>query len=104
MHLTAEIDLHPAFFGTKLKDTVRQQVIKMKEGTSVEKYGYIISIVEIKDEDIGAGVVDSTSGHAKFLVRYEALLFRPFKNEVCDAVVQSVTQVRRAVRERGLVV
>lgn len=91
MYLTAEIDLHPSHFGTKLKATVRQRLMKEKEGTSVDQYGYVVYVVAIDDEDIGAGVVDSTTGYAKFVVRYLALLFRPFKNEVCDAVVQSVS-------------
>lgn len=93
MHLIAEINLHPSLFGSKLKATVRKRVIEEKEGQSVPKYGYVVSVMAINDDDIGAGVVDSTNGFAKFMVRYQALLFRPFKNEVCDAVVESVTQV-----------
>ena len=109
MYLTAEIDLHPSHFGTKLKATVRQRLMKEKEGTSVDQYGYVVYVVAIDDEDIGAGVVDSTTGYAKFVVRYLALLFRPFKNEVCDAVVQSVSTVcvhvgsRRLLQALGLV-
>ena len=102
MYLTAEIDLHPSHFGTKLKATVRQRLMKEKEGTSVDQYGYVVYVVAIDDEDIGAGVVDSTTGYAKFVVRYLALLFRPFKNEVCDAVVQSVSTVCVHVGSRRL--
>ena len=93
MYLTAEIDLHPSFFGKNLADTVRKRLVAEKAGKSEGKYGYILSILNIDDKDIGAGVVDSTSGYAKFIVRYEALLMRPFKSEVCDTVVTQVTQV-----------
>ena len=40
-----------------------------------------------------AGVIEYDTGAVVFSVQYEALLFRPVKNEVVDAVVTDVTQM-----------
>lgn len=41
------------------------------------------------------GVIQDTSAAAKFNVLFDAIVFRPFKNEVLDCVVTSVTKARR---------
>lgn len=79
------------FFGPKLQDTVRARVREEVEGNIVETYGYVVQVLDFAD--IGKGVIDSTTAYAKFTVKYNALLFRPFINEVCDVVVDSVNQV-----------
>lgn len=89
--LEAEINLHPMFFGPKLQDTVRARVREEVEGNIVETYGYVVQVLDFAD--IGKGVIDSTTAYAKFTVKYNALLFRPFINEVCDVIVDSVNQV-----------
>lgn len=51
----------------------------------------MITVTEI--EEIGKGKIDDIYGMARFPVKYRAIVFRPFKNEVMDAVVESVTHV-----------
>lgn len=63
------------------------------EGTCSGQFGYIIAVVSMSD--IGNGIVLSGSGQAEFVARYRAIVFKPFKGEVVDGVVNNVTKVRR---------
>jgi DNA-directed RNA polymerase subunit E'/Rpb7 len=62
------------------------------EGTCSGQFGYIIAVVSILD--IGKGMVLSGSGQAEFITRYRAIVFKPFKGEVVDGVVNNVNKVR----------
>lgn len=64
------------------------------EGTCSGQFGYIIAVVSILD--IGKGMVLSGSGQAEFITRYRAIVFKPFKGEVVDGVVNNVNKVRLA--------
>ena len=65
------------------------------EGTCSGQFGYIIAVVSILD--IGKGMVLSGSGQAEFITRYRAIVFKPFKGEVVDGVVNNVNKVRIAL-------
>lgn len=62
------------------------------EGTCSGQFGYIIAVVSILD--IGKGMVLGGSGQAEFVTRYRAIVFKPFKGEVVDGVVNNVNKVR----------
>lgn len=66
------------------------------EGTCSGQFGYIIAVVSILD--IGKGMVLSGSGQAEFITRYRAIVFKPFKGEVVDGVVNNVNKVRETTR------
>jgi DNA-directed RNA polymerase II subunit RPB7 len=68
------------------------------EGTCSGQFGYIIAVVSILD--IGKGMVLSGSGQAEFITRYRAIVFKPFKGEVVDGVVNNVTKVRHPVEQK----
>lgn len=55
------------------------------------RYGFIVAITSI--ESIGSGMIQSGRGYCSYPVKYKAIVFRPFKNEVVDAVVSQVTKV-----------
>ena len=61
------------------------------EGTCSGQFGYIIAVVSILD--IGTGMVLPGSGQAEFITRYRAIVFKPFKGEVVDGVVNNVNKV-----------
>ena len=63
------------------------------EGTCSGAFGYIIAVVSILD--IGKGMVISGSGQAEFITRYRAIVFKPFKGEVVDGVVNNVNKVHQ---------
>jgi len=64
------------------------------EGTCSGQFGYIIAVVSMSD--IGNGIVMPGSGQAEFVARYRAIVFKPFKGEVVDGVVNNVTKVRQS--------
>lgn len=88
--LEKDISLHPKYFSGDLKDTILQKLIRQEEGKTSVRYGYIVSIIKIIN--VGKGKIDET-GFATFTISFQAISFRPFKNEVIDAQVTNVTQV-----------
>jgi len=69
------------------------------EGTCSGQFGYIIAVVSMSD--IGNGIVMPGSGQAEFVARYRAIVFKPFKGEVVDGVVNNVTKVRQSTSIQG---
>ena len=69
------------------------------EGTCSGQFGYIIAVVSMSD--IGNGIVLPGSGQAEFVARYRAIVFKPFKGEVVDGVVNNVTKVRQFTLVKG---
>lgn len=86
-----EILLHPRYFGPQLLETVRQKLYTEVEGTCTGKYGFVIAVTVI--DDIGAGIIQYGQGFVVYPVKYKAIVFRPFKGEVLDAVVTQVNKV-----------
>ena len=58
------------------------------------KYGFVIAVTTI--DSVGAGLIQPGEGFVTYPVKYKAIVFRPFKGEVLDAVV---TQVRKIYYE-----
>uniref|UniRef100_A0A8C6YKX0 DNA-directed RNA polymerase subunit n=1 Tax=Nothoprocta perdicaria TaxID=30464 RepID=A0A8C6YKX0_NOTPE len=54
-------------------------------------YGFVIAVTTI--DNIGAGVIQPGRGFVLYPVKYKAIVFRPFKGEVVDAVVTQVNKV-----------
>lgn len=50
-----------------------------------EDHGYVIVISDVSD--YGRGKVQEETGHAMFALKFRALVFKPFRFEVLDAVV-----------------
>lgn len=55
------------------------------------RYGFVIAVTTI--DNIGAGVIQPGRGFVLYPVKYKAIVFRPFKGEVVDAVVTQVNKV-----------
>ena len=55
------------------------------------RYGFVIAVTTI--DNIGAGVIQPGRGFVVYPVKYKAIVFRPFKGEVLDAVVTQVNKV-----------
>lgn len=73
---------------TQLKDKLYADV----EGTCTGRFGYIITVVTL--QTISKGKILPGSGLAEFKVSYQAIVFKPYKGEVLDAVVTTVNKVR----------
>jgi DNA-directed RNA polymerase II subunit RPB7 len=66
------------------------QELKLKyEGKCSGRYGYTILIVGIVD--VSNGELHADTGFALFNVKYNCIVFRPFKNEILPAVVTQIT-------------
>ena len=91
--LDHEIMLAPRYFGPQLMDTVKQKLFTEVEGTCTGKYGFVIAVTTI--DNIGAGLIQPGQGFVVYPVKYKAIVFRPFKHEVLDAVVTQVHASRK---------
>ncbi|KDN45479.1 putative DNA-directed RNA polymerase II chain Rpb7 [Tilletiaria anomala UBC 951] len=85
------INLHPSFFGPSMQQFLEAKLRDDVEGTCTGRYGYIIRVVAIND--IGEGIVKPGSGLAEFRSKYSAIVMKPFKGEVVDALVTNVNKM-----------
>jgi len=87
--LSADVKLHPRYFGGGIKEILRNQLVEQVEGTCSGRFGFIICVTKILDDkDVKLeGILDPSSGYANYHVKYVAIVFRPFKGEVLDAIV-----------------
>jgi DNA-directed RNA polymerase II subunit RPB7 len=81
------VTLHPSYFGRNMHDLVTSKLLKDVEGTCGGNH-YVISIMDTFD--VSDGRILPSTGLAEFTVRYRAVIWRPFKGETVDAVVNSV--------------
>ncbi|PWN21396.1 hypothetical protein BCV69DRAFT_169296 [Microstroma glucosiphilum] len=85
------IPLHPSYFGPSLADFIEQKLRDDVEGTCSGENGYIVKVLRI--DSIGDGVVLPGEGLAQFNSVYQALVLRPFKGQVVDAIVSNVNKL-----------
>ncbi len=65
--------------------------LNIKHELNIKRYGFIIAITTI--DNIGTGLIQTGRGYVVYPVEYKAIVFRPFKGEVLDAVVSQVNKV-----------
>ncbi len=100
------VHVHPQFLGPALKQHIKDQCraevqgeragsgassSASADGTSSAGVGFIILVIAIDDSQIGKGVIDHLTGRTRYEVEYDAIVFRPFKNEVLDTAVKVCT-------------
>lgn len=91
LELHHKLSLHPRYFGDQLVETVKQKLFCDVEGTCTGKYGFVIAITSI--DNIGDGILQSSTGFALYQLKFKAIVFRPFKNEVLDGIVEQVNKI-----------
>ncbi|CAG8565776.1 3632_t:CDS:2, partial [Ambispora gerdemannii] len=89
--LSHTIQLHPSFFGPNMDDFLKRKLHSDVEGTCTGRFGYIINVLTVKE--ISKGKVLPSIGLAEFTVKYQAIVFKPFKHEVVDGTVTSVNKL-----------
>lgn len=72
-------------------DFINNKLYADVEGTCTGRYGYIIAVLSISDP--GSGTVLPGVGTAEFVVKYTAIVYKPFKGEVVDGQVASVNKM-----------
>lgn len=55
------------------------------------RHGFIVAITGI--ESVGKGLIREGTGFVTFPVKYQCVVFRPFKGEILEAVVTMVNKV-----------
>mmetsp|Transcript_9462 Transcript_9462/g.13662 ORF Transcript_9462/g.13662 Transcript_9462/m.13662 type:complete len:174 (-) Transcript_9462:2110-2631(-) len=50
-------------------------------------FRYVVNVIEVREDQIRSGIIEYDTGNVVFYVKYDALLLRPFVNEVLDATV-----------------
>jgi len=85
--LKKDLLMHPSSFGPRLHDAIKKALYQDVEGTVDTRYGFIIAVTKVIEIPLGEV---QEGGFVKFSVNYQAIIFRPFRNQVLDAVVLSV--------------
>lgn len=83
--MTRTLLVHPQHLGRALKDHIREQVQHEVMGEAVKDVGYVVMVLDIDDTNIGRGLIDHMTGRVRYEVGFDAIVFRPFRNEVMDA-------------------
>jgi len=89
--LTKNIQIHPRSLGPNLRTTLTDTLHNEVEGTCSGRWGFIVMVTGI--EKISKGRIMDGTGSVTFTVIYKAIVFRPFKGEVLDAVVTGVNKM-----------
>ncbi|KAL1060436.1 hypothetical protein V6Z11_1Z097600, partial [Gossypium hirsutum] len=78
--LERNMQLHPRHFGRNLRENIVSKLMKDVEGTCSG----------IKN--VGKGLIRDGAGFVTFPVKYQCIVFRPFKGEILEAVVTMVNK------------
>ncbi|KAL6532707.1 hypothetical protein OROGR_013667 [Orobanche gracilis] len=89
--LERNMQLHPRHFGRDLRDKLVSKLMKDVEGTCSGRHGFIVAITGI--ESVGKGLIRDGTGFVTFPVKYQCVVFRPFKGEILEAVVTMVNKM-----------
>ncbi|KAF2859138.1 hypothetical protein K470DRAFT_282854 [Piedraia hortae CBS 480.64] len=85
--LEHRVTLHPSFFARCAEEVVLNKLYEDREGQHIGNMLIIaiIDVLEISEPKIMPG-----SGLAQYDISYRAIVYRPFRGEVVDAVVTNV--------------
>jgi len=90
--LTADLTLMPKDMGRRLDQLVEERLRETYEGKINGENGYVVIVLKVMDDWKGSGVLEETYGAARYKIKFDALVFRPFKNEVVDGIVTDVVE------------
>ncbi|GAA5853036.1 hypothetical protein JCM5353_000580 [Sporobolomyces roseus] len=98
--LTQDLIMHPSYFNPSLSAYLKLSLRRQVEGSCSGRLGYIIAVTqdnldqeEEGGEDGGMRGRIKEDGQAVFRLRYQAIVYRPFRGEVVDGVVASVNKM-----------
>lgn len=72
---------------------LRDKLLTDVEGTCSGQFGFIVSVLDSVDINVGKGKIIPSSGYAEFEVQYRAIVWKPFKGEVVDGIVSKVEKI-----------
>ena len=83
--------VQPQHLGANLRAHVKAQCSAEATAEGVNEAGFVIAVLRILDENVVSGPIDHITGGVRYDVMYDAVCFRPMKNEVMDAIVLTCT-------------
>mmetsp|Transcript_3372 Transcript_3372/g.5213 ORF Transcript_3372/g.5213 Transcript_3372/m.5213 type:complete len:179 (+) Transcript_3372:47-583(+) len=86
------VELPPSDFQKGIKDKVQKRLKEKVEGKCSERYGFTIMVAAIINKNNLEGRLDEITGCAHFKVRYRAIVFKPYPNEILMAEVDKITE------------
>ena len=89
--LTQIVKITPDQFTNKLDKSIRTLLLRGLYNRPLNKSGYIVAVTRI--ESTGDGIIMPLTGDAVFNVKFQAIIFRPYKNEVVDGTITKVDRV-----------
>ncbi|XP_054795990.1 DNA-directed RNA polymerase II subunit RPB7-like isoform X2 [Prosopis cineraria] len=89
--LKRNMQLHPRYFGRNLCDNIVAKLMKDVEGTCSDRHGFVVAVTGI--ESIRKGLIRDGTGFVTFPVKYQFVVFRPFKGEILEAAVTMVNKL-----------
>lgn len=84
------LKLHPAFFTAHLKEHLKKRLLAEVEGSCSGRFGYIVSVLKITNIDKGK---INLSGQAEYHITYLAIVFKPFKGQVVEGIVNTTNKM-----------
>ena len=80
--LERTLQLHPSFFGPRITEYLTNKLYEEVEGTCNGQF-YIICVVDAFD--ISEGRVVPGLANAEYVIRFRAVVWKPFKGEIVRA-------------------
>ncbi|KAI9710676.1 MAG: DNA-directed RNA polymerase II subunit [Bogoriella megaspora] len=85
--LKRTITVHPSFLSAGMQERIFEKLLADVEGTNTGSY-FIICVMD--QYDISEGRVIPGSGMIEYMVNFRAVVWKPFKGETLDGIVQQV--------------
>lgn len=85
------MQLHPSFFGPNTVNYIKDTLIHDVEGQTISSY-YVVCIMDVGASDISEGRVIPGSAMAEYTVHYKAVVWKPFKGEILDGLVEELNE------------
>lgn len=92
IEMSTDLILEPQYLGPQFSHRVIAQLYREVGSQCTGRHGYVVTVTRVIE--IGKGkVAESGLGSVTFPVKYEAIVFRPFRHEVLDGKVTEVTKL-----------
>ncbi|OMJ27511.1 DNA-directed RNA polymerase II subunit rpb7 [Smittium culicis] len=74
-----------------MRQFVTEKLYQDVEGSCTGRFGYIVTVLALVE--IGVGTILPGNGSAEFKVKYSAIVYKPYKGQVVDGVVNNVNKL-----------
>lgn len=91
LELQRDVQLNPRNFGADIQSLLERKLVDTVEGSCSGRHGFVIAVTEVKKT--GKGQIREGTGIVTFPIKFTAIVFRPYKGEVLDAVVTTVNKL-----------